>query len=225
MDFLFQSRLFLFALFLGANSLSYAATSAYNLSSELTQEKFEEVPLLKSRTLIMGDQKTDLKMVNYGLRKKAVFGLVPVRVYALQFLAAQPEKLVKTPEGILESLKSGSPVQLYMTMLRNIPGKKISDSFRDSLEANKINLKQLSPELKQVLEQIDAIPEFKDKQNFSVTAIWDKKDNQGTLVIEDNQQSIKSVAGNAEFLNQFFSIWFGKTTDSKLEDLKNKLIK
>lgn len=213
------------ALILCFSSVSFAATGSYSFSSEISQDKFEDVPLLKSRTLIAAEQKTDLKMVNYGLRKKAVFGLVPVRVYTLQFLAAQPEKLVKTSEGILDSLKSGSPVQLYLTMLRNIPGKKISDSFRDSLEENKISLKHLSPELKQVLEQIDSIPEFKNKQSFSITAIWDKKDNKGTLVIEDADQNIKSVSGNSEFLNQFFSIWFGKTTDSKLEDLKNKLIK
>lgn len=199
-------------------------TITYSFTSELTQNKFEDLPLLKSRTLISADQKTELKMVNYGLRKKAVFGLVPVRVYTLQFLAAHPDQLVKTPDGILNSLKAGSPVQLYLTMLRNIPGKKISDSFRESLEVNKINVKHLSPELKEVLEVIDSIPEFKDKQSFSLTAVWQKEKEQGTLIIEDATSGIKSISGNSEFLNQFFSIWFGKTTDSRLEDLKNKLI-
>lgn len=206
--------------------LSFPCFSAtYSFKDDPSQEKFEDIAILKKRTLTLDKKEFDLKLVNYGLRKKAVFGLVPVRIYTLQLLAAQPDKLVKTPEGILESLKAGSPVQIYLTLLRDIPGKKISDSFRDSLAANKINLKEASPELKQVLTEIDSIDEFKNKENFSLTAVWDDKADQGTLLIEDPTQAIKSITGNAQFLNQFFSIWFGKTTDSRLEDLKKSLLK
>ncbi|MBY0555473.1 chalcone isomerase family protein [bacterium] len=197
---------------------------AVSLKTETTAKTFENAKLVKAVTL-QNDDKTEAQMtaVSHGLRKKAVFGLVPVSVYVMQVLAAKPEKLVKTEEGFLSSVKDAGPVQLHLTFLRNLPGEKISDSFKDGLEANKIDVKALSPELTQVLKEISAITEFKEGESFSITFAW--TGDKATAYLTDSTLKIKTVAGNKEFADQLLSIWFGKTADGKLEELKKTLIK
>lgn len=199
-----------------------AAPITYQINTIASEEKFEDVTLAKSRNLVAGDKTTELKSVNVGLRKKAVFGLVPVRVYVAQFFAAAPEKLVKTEDGILGSLKAAGPVQLRLTFLRDLPGTKIADSFKEGLEVNKINVKNLSPELTQVMNIISAISEFKKTENFSVTASW--TDTTSTLLLESSTE-IKVITGSPELATEIMSIWFGKPADGKLGDLKKTLIK
>lgn len=199
-----------------------AAPITYQINTMAGEEKFEDTPLAKSRSLVAGDKTIELKSVNVGLRKKAVFGLVPVRVYVAQFFAAAPEKLTKTEDGILNSLKAAGPVQLRLTFLRDLPGTKIADSFKEGLESNKINVKNLSPELTQVMNIISAISEFKKTDSFSITATW--TDTSSTLLLESSTE-IKVITGSAELATEIMSIWFGKPADGKLGDLKKSLIK
>lgn len=201
---------------LASNDLKYVMTTT------ASEEKFEDVTLVKSRKISSEVLNTELKRVSYGLRKKAVFGLVPVRVYVLQMLSANPEKLVRTDEGFLPSLKAANPVQLHLTFLRDLPGHKVADSFKEGLEANKVNVKKMSAELTQVMNQISEIQEFKKGEFFSITALW--KDGQGSLLLEDNQK-IKVIPSSNEFIQQIFSIWFGKAADGKLNDLRKDLFK
>lgn len=193
----------------------------YVMTSEPGTEKFEDVLLLKSRTLVAAENRTVLKSVSFGLRKKAVFGLVPVRVYTLQLFAANPEKLVKTEDGFLPSLKEAGPIQLRLTFLRDLPGQKIADSFKEGLEANKVNVKLMSAELGQVMNEVAGIKKFNKEDSFSITAIW--KNNQSTLLLEDTLQ-IKTFIGSNNLAENILSIWFGKPADGKLADLKKALI-
>lgn len=194
----------------------------YQINTVSSEEKFEETPIAKSRTLIAGEKSTELKSVNVGLRKKAVFGLVPVRVYVAQFFAATPEKLVKSEDGILASLKEASPVQLRLTFLRDLPGTKIADSFKEGLEANKINVRNLSGELSQVMNIVTAISEFKKGDSFSITGTWSATSS--TLILESSTE-IKVITGTPELATEIFSIWFGRPADGKLGELKKALIK
>ncbi len=198
-------------------SCSFA--SAITIKAEPTTEKFEDVTLLKSSSV----DSTVLTIVSHGMRKKAVFGLVPVRVYVLQLLAAHPEKLIKSEDGILASLETAGPVQLHLTFSRDLPGSKIADAFKEGLEVNKVNVKKLSLEMEQVLKEISAMQEFKKGESFSVTTIWNGP--QATIHLEDPKGIIKSITGPKEFAEQFLSIWFGKASDGKLNDLKKELIK
>jgi hypothetical protein len=200
------------------------AASAVTIKTETTNKVFESAKLVKSVT-IQNDDKSEsvLNAVSHGLRKKTVFGMVPVSVYVLQVLAAKPEKLVRTPEGFLASVKEAGPVQLHFTFSRNLPGEKISSSFKDGLEANEVNVKTLSKELSQALSQISEIKEFKEGQNFSITFLW-AGDN-ATTYITDPTLKISTITGPKEFADQLLSIWFGKTADSRLEDLKQTLVK
>ncbi len=194
----------------------------YIFTSVPSEETFENVKLLKSRTLSNGESNTELKSVNHGLRKKAVFGLVPVRVYTLQLFAANPEKLVKTEDGFLASLKDAGPVQLRLTFLRDLPGQKIADSFKEGLEANKINTRSMPVELSNLMTEVASIKQFSKDDSFSITAVW--QNNQSSLLLEDSVQ-IKTFSGSAELAHHILSIWFGKPADSKLADLKKELIK
>ena len=220
----FTYLLTMFSAFLLSISLTTQFAHAAQLKTETTSKKFENVKLIKSVTL-QNDDKSESQMtaVSYGLRKKAIFGLVPLDIYVVQFLAAIPTKLVKTEDGFLASLKEAGPVQLHLTFLRNLPGDKISDSFKDGLEANKIDVKKLPPSLEKVLKEVSAITEFKEGDSFSITVNW-TADN-ATVYLTDAKLKMKTIVDSKEFADQLLSIWFGKTTDSKLEDLKKSLIK
>ncbi|MFZ3229546.1 MAG: chalcone isomerase family protein [Pseudobdellovibrio sp.] len=194
----------------------------YKMETVASTEKFEDAIILKSRSLIAGSQTTELKAVSIGLRKKAVFGLVPVRVYVAQLLAANPEKLIKTEDGIKSSLKTAGPVQLRLTFLRDLPGPKISESFKEGLEANGIKSKNLTAELTQVMNEISAINEFKKGDSFSITGTWTATSS--TILLESTTE-IKVITGSIDLADHIFSIWFGKAADGKLEDLKRALIK
>ena len=197
---------------------------AVSLKTETTNKVFEHAKLVHSVT-VQNDDKTEtvLNAVSHGLRKKTVFGLVPVSVYVLQVLAAKPEKLVRTADGFLASLKDAGPVQLQFTFSRNLPGDKISNSFKEGLEANEVDVSKLSKELSQALAQISDIKEFKEGQNFSLTFTW-AGDN-ATAYITDPSLKISTITGPKVFADQLLSIWFGKTADSRLEDLKQTLVK
>ncbi|MBC7465178.1 MAG: chalcone isomerase family protein [Bdellovibrio sp.] len=195
---------------------------SYQINTVEGNEKFEDSSMAKSRTLITDGKSTDLKSVNFGLRKKAVFGLVPVRVYVAQFFAANPEKLIKTEDGFAGSLQAAGPVQLRLSFLRDLPGPKIAESFKEGLEANKINIKNLSPELTQTMNIVSSISEFKKGESFSITGSW--TDTTSTLILESSTE-IKVITGTHELANHIFSIWFGKPADGKLADLKKALIK
>ncbi len=207
-----------------AFTLLASLSSAVTVQSDVGSEKFEEAMLLNSSKVSVSEKENfNLPLVSYGLRKKPVFGLVPVRVYVLQLLAAQPSKLVKSEDEFLNSLKAAGPTQLHFTFLRDIPGSKISDAFKDGLEANKINVKKLSPEMEQVLKEISNMNEFKNGDTFSASVVW--KEKQATIHLQDPKGAVKTIAGSEEFAEQFLSIWFGKASDGKLKELKKALIK
>ncbi len=216
----------LLTLFIATLSLTTLTATAATLKTETTTKVYEDAKLVKS-VILQNDDKSESLMtaVSRGLRKKAVFGLVPVRVYVMQLLAAHPEKLVKTEQGFLASIKEAGPVQLHLTFVRNLPGEKISDSFKDGLKANEIDVKKLSPELSQVLKEISAITEFKENETFSLTFTWAPDATAATVYLTDASLTMKTVTGPKVFADQLLSIWFGKPADDRLEDLKKSLIK
>lgn len=201
--------------------ISFSAQAAVTIKTEAATEKFEDITLLQKATLEIDSTKSELNQVSHGLRKKAVFGLVPVRVYVLELLASNASKLDKTEEGFLKSLPASGPVMLHITFLRDLPGSKISDAFKEGLESN--GIKTLTPELEKVLKEISEIKEFKKNESFSIAISW--KEKEATVYMQQTGGEIKSVAGAPEFAENFLSIWFGKPSDSRLGDLKKSLVK
>lgn len=184
---------------------------------------FEDVKLNEKTTLNIKGNKTDLMPVSYGIRKKKVFGLATVKVYVLEFLSAQAGNLNRHEEKILSSLKTAGPIQLKLTLSRDLAGKKISDSFREALEHNGVDIKNPSKELNEVLTLVEGIKEFTKGETFSLIFSW--KDSTATLYAQLPDQTIKTVSGPEQFASDLLSIWFGKPVDDKLADLKKSLLK
>lgn len=197
------------------------ASTAY--SQKETANKFEGVALTTSAQVEDGTSKIELKSVSHGIRKKKAFGLVTVRVYVAEFLAQTPAKLVKTEEGILNSLKDAGPVQLRLTMLRDLKGSDIYKAFTESLSANSIDTAKMSAPLQSVMDEIKAVEKFKENEVFTITSLW--KDAKSTLVITKPDGTAKTISGDEDFAKQFLSIWFGEPVDDKLADLKRALLK
>ena len=216
-----MSSLLMVSVFLAVNAFSNSA-SAILLKTETTNKAFEGAKLVKSVVLV-NDDKTEVSMkaVSYGLRKKAVMGFVPVNIYVLQLLAANPEKIKK--DSALASLQEAGPVQLHFTFSRTLAGDKISSSFKDGLEANGVNPEKLGTELATVMKEISNITEFKEGQNFAITFTW--AGESASVHITDPSARIISITGPKLFAEQLLSIWFGKSADSRLEDLKKTLLK
>ncbi len=198
-------------------------TQTTSVTTELSSELFEEVVLSESTTINLLGQKFELRPVSHGIRKKKVFGLATVKVYVAELFSANPDKLEKTEDGILNSLKKSEAIQLKLTMTRDLSGKKISDSFKEALESNGLDPKALSTELNSVLNELLTVEEFKRNETISLTSVW--KDTKATLIIQKPNGQIKEIQGDEKFVNDLFSIWFGKPADDKLADLKKSLIK
>lgn len=194
------------------------------VKTETTDKVFEKAKLVKTVTIV-NDDKTEvpMKSVSYGLRKKAVFGLVPVDVYVVQMFAADPTKLVKTEKDFLASIKNAGPVQLHFTFSRDLPGEKISTAFKEGLEVNGVDTKKPSKEIATALNEITNIAQFKEGQNFDITFTWSGETS--TVHITDPSARIVTISGDQKFAEQLLSIWFGKPSDSRLADLKKTLIK
>lgn len=204
-----------------AFNFTFTAAEAQTLTTTVGDKKYDTYGLASGSELKADGATATLKPVSHGIRKKKLFALVPVKVYYAEFLAAKPEALVKTEHEALASLKSAGPVQLRLTMLRDLAATKISDSFIDALKANDVAVD--SGDMKTVLGHISSMNEFKQGEIFSIVGqtVGDK----GYLYLQKPTGEIITVTGSAKLPEQMFSIWFGKPVDDKLGELKKELLK
>lgn len=217
MDF----KLFFWAAFTLSQIFNAQIATAQTLVTHIGDQKYEANPLATGSELTVDGKSTALKAVSYGLRKKKVFGLVNVKVYSAELLVAKPQSLVKSDDQVLASLKAAGPIQLRLTMLRDLTGKQITDSFTEALKANGITTD--SGEMKTVLNYIAKMQEFKAGQTFSI--IGHVQSDKGYLYLQKPTGDIQAISGDAKLPEQMFSIWFGKPVDEKLADLKKELLK
>jgi hypothetical protein len=193
------------------------------ISAIFSEKTLEDNKLVQSTELQYQSKKTILTAISHGLRKKKVFGLVPVKVYTIEFLSANPTKLVKTDESIIASLKSSEAAQLKLTLQRDLAGAKITQSFTESLENNGVDVKNPSKEMAEVMAELNTVKEFKKGETFSLLATW--KDSNATLFIQKPDGSITTISGPEKFANELFSIWFGTPADKEMIELKKTLLK
>lgn len=197
------------------------SVSAQTLTTNVGDKKYDTYSLANSSELKIEKDTFNLKAVSHGIRKKKLFALLPVKVYYTEFLAAKPEALVKTASEALASLKAAGPIQLRLTMLRDLPAQKISDSFIDALKANGVAID--SGDMKIVIDHISKMNEFKQGEIFSIAGYT--KDDKGWLFLQKPTGEIITVAGSSQLVEQMFSIWFGKPVDDRLAELKKELLK
>lgn len=195
-----------------------------SLQTTLSDKKVEEITLTQSIKLIETNTSYQMDQYSYGLRKKKVYGLVTVKVYLAELFVKNAKSLTADESTFLSQLEASGPIQLRLTMVRDLKGSDIYNAFVDSLEANGIEIKNANNELQTVLEEVKNYEKFKNKEVFSLTISWDGA-GKATLHIQKPDGTIKSITGDKIFAQQLLSIWFGKASDPKLEDLKKELIK
>ena len=168
-------------------------------------------------------QPAELKEVSYGIRRKKVFAIAVVDVYVAEFYALNPEKIQKTDDEVLNSLPAAGPVQIKLTLKRDLSGSDITKSFKEALKENDVDLSQTVPGLTELMTEIDSLKSVKKGEVFALTADW--RDNQFNIHVIKPDQSVKTIAANEMALKKLFSIWLGKPVDDKMNDLKKNLLK
>lgn len=197
------------------------SAQAQTLTTTVGDKKYDTYSLASGAELKIDSTLIALKPVSHGVRKKKLFALLPVKVYYAELLAAKPESILKTESEALGSLKAAGPVQLRLTMLRDLAASKISDSFIDALKANNISVD--SGDMKTVIDHISKMNEFKQGEIFSIVGhvVGDK----GSLYLQKPTGEMITVSGSAQLPEQMFSIWFGHPVDDKLAELKKELLR
>jgi hypothetical protein len=180
--------------------------------------KIESVPLAASATT---DKGAKLSFVGAGLRaKKVVF--VNVKVYVAQLFAADAAKLKKSDAEILGSLDSAAPVALQMNFLREVEASKVQSSFKEALEANKVDMNK--PEIKKFLDAVQTGGKAKEGKTLTLLAVKNP-DATETVTYEDANGKATAVSGAAGFTRDVLSIWLGKPSDDGVARLKSDLLK
>jgi hypothetical protein len=174
-----------------------------------------------SETAKIDETSGDLPRVTQGLRqKKVVFAWFSVYV-AQVFTKAKPDftsiKKLKT------SLKNGLPLVVSMTFLRNVEIEKIVEGFHDVFKENKMD--SSLPPYSDFLEAVKKTgSQLKDRQKlfFAFTSQADK----WSFVGETNGKEFFSLKDQpADQVEPFLNMWFGKYSDSGLEQLQGYLLK
>ena len=163
----------------------------------------------------------DLRAVSHGIRRKKVFGLVSVDVYVAEFYAQYPDKLQKSDDQVLNSLPTAGPVQIKLTLMRDLSGSDISKSFKEALKENDVDLSKPVMGLSDLMTEVESVKSFKKGEVFSLSGDW--KENH--IVVQRPDQTTKTILADSDGLKKMFSIWLGKPVDDKMQDLKKNLLK
>lgn len=188
----------------------------------LTLSPFVQAATLEGLTLSTAGVSKDgqkLQFVGAGLRSKKVL-LMNVKVYVGEFFVADATKLNKT--DAVKSLASAAPAMIQMHFLRDVDAAKVQDSFKEALEANKIDLKK--SEIQKFLEAVKTGGEAKKGKSLSIFA-FKKGDGSEVVTYEDSNSKATTIVGGAGFLQDIFSIWLGKPSDAGVAKLKEDLLK
>lgn len=200
------------------------ASANITINSVFSEEKnVHDLVTTKATNLTFGDEDYTLLPAISGLRKKKVFALVHVKFYFAELLAAQPQKLIKTDSEILASLTAAQPLEMKLTLLRDVPNNQIIDYFTEALKANQITELNASPSIKLFFEELKNLKQLNKNDVFSFIGLW-KKDKT-ILILQFPDKTTKMIEGDLQFLNQIYSIWLGEPADDKVKALKKEFFK
>lgn len=160
-----------------------------------------------------------LQYVGAGLRNKKVV-MVNVRVYVGEFFVSDTAKFKKS--DALKTVADASPALIQLHFLRDVDAEKVQSSFKEALEANKIDLKK--PEIQKFL---DAVKTGGEAKSGKMLSIYGAKKGDGSEVItyEDSNSKAITVSGGAGFIQEIFAIWLGTPADSGVAKLKEDILK
>lgn len=157
---------------------------------------------------------TRLQLVGAGLRAKKV-AFIKVRAYVAELFAADPAAWKRDENEAAVSLAQQSWA-LRLHFLRDVDAAKVSGSFKEALEANKVDL--TAPGIKEFLKAVEAGGDAKEGQVLSFLFDKDK------LTYEAPNGTLSTIIAPKGFATQILSIWLGTPADSGLTELKKSLL-
>lgn len=197
------------------------ATSAFAGMLTVTpgSAEIEKVKVSSAAAAKVADRSYSLKLVGAGLRYKKV-ALFKADVYVGELFVDSPEKFTKTREGALASLANQKAAAIRMTFLRDVEGEKVSSSFKDGLEENKV---EISGNVKAFL---DAVKGGGESKKGSTLVLLGEKLAGGKEAVswETGAGKVTTISGEAGLVKTIFSIWLGEIDDSGLESLRDEML-
>lgn len=166
-------------------------------------------------------QQIPVDLIGAGLRSKKVV-IVNVKVYVAELMSSDASKFVRTDADALKSLDDSRTVAIRLTFLRGVDASTVQTSFKEALQANKINVADAA--ISQFLKAVDA---GGDAANGKPLTIVTQKnaDKTETVYYEDTNGKVTKVDGNEGFSKQLMAIWLGTPSDNGVANLKAQLIK
>lgn len=185
-------------------------------SPSFAQSQLEGVTL-STAGLTKDGQK--LQYVGAGLRNKKVV-LVNVRVYVGEFFVGDTAKFNKA--NAQKTVTEASPALIQLHFLRDVDAEKVQSSFKEALEANKVDLNK--PEIQKFLDAVKTGGEAKKGKMLSVLGVK-KGDGSEMITYEDSNSKATTVSGGAGFIQDIFAIWLGNPADDGVAKLKSEILK
>ncbi len=182
-------------------------------SPEMIEAADVKVPIYPLAKLkLSGGSPTDvLKLTGSGVRKKSI---LRVSVYVAASYIKDPSSL--TGMEPLAKLPSGMPRAIQLTFVRNVTEEQMRSGFIEALKENKVDVE--TPAIKSLLAGIKG-PLAEKTQ---MTLVGFGKGGLDTLFIDFPGGTVS--AKGKDLALDFWKIWFGKSADGGLEDLKAQLV-
>jgi|GEM_PF-1644837 len=186
-----------------------------------SKHDIKDVKLLENVKLDVGGKPLALMRVTSGLRQKKV-ALFWFSVYVNQVFTNSKADF-SSLDQFRKSLMNGLPVVVTMTFVRDIPIDKIVDGYREVFEENGVDPK--APVYAEFLNAIQKSGDVKDRQTYSFAFTRDSA-GKNRFSFWTNQHEFYSLNDvKTADLENFFSMWYAKPSDSGLEQLQEQILK
>jgi len=155
-----------------------------------------------------------LYLTGAGVRVKKVV-LLRVKAYVATSYVENPS-LVRR-ETPLEGLGKNRVKAIQLTFVRNVDAGKIRSSFKDSLEANGVDIS--NPVIQKVFNQLT----FDMPEKSTMTLVGFQKDPKTDILVFEVPNGTFVTEGE-HLVSTFWKIWFGEPADGGIAELKQELL-
>lgn len=204
-----------------ASTLMASSTFAAVLTTTPGDKVIEGIKIAQTGQVNIENQQLPVSLIGAGLRAKHVV-IANVKVYVAELLSSDASKFVRTDADALKSLDDSRTIALRMTFLRGVDAATVQTSFKEALDANKVNTADaaMSQFLTAVAKGGDAV------NGKTLTIVMQKNaDKTESVYYEDSNAKVTKVDGRQGFSSEIMSIWLGTPADSGVANLKVQLIK